>query len=101
MSQPRGMRDLVHRGPAALSRRPSDGGSHRRAAAVLTSEVENRERLGSADDPGIRAAAFRADLALRAGGLRDGTPGLRTPFRLRFTHGGYLIITGFGRTRVR
>ena len=70
--------------PGRRSDRRPDG----RAAAILASEIQDGERLGSADDPGVGAAAFRADLALWAGGFRDGAPGLRTPFRLRFTHGG-------------
>jgi hypothetical protein len=40
----------------------------------LTSEVQHWDGLGAADDAGVRAAAFRADLAIRRRGL-GGTAG--------------------------
>lgn len=61
---------------AAIAVRVSDRGPDRRAAAILTAEIKDGKRLGSADDPGVRAAAFRADFALHAGRLRGGAPRL-------------------------
>jgi hypothetical protein len=64
-----------------MSEGGSDRGTDRRPAAVFAPEVQDRERFRTADDPSVRAAAFRADLAL--GGRNLGSAGpLGTPLCL-------------------
>ena len=53
-----------------VRRSASDGRADRRAATILAAEIQDRERFGAADNPRVRAAAFRANLPLRSRHLR-------------------------------
>ena len=64
--------------------------------AILAPEIQDRKRFGSADDPCVRAAALRTNLALGAWDFGDGAPAFRAPLGLRFTHGGTLHHSGIG-----
>lgn len=69
---------------ARKDRRSSDRGSDRRPPAVFAPEIQNRKGFRTAENPRVRAAALRTDLALRGRNLRS-TAALWAPLCLNRT----------------